>query len=175
MAEEKNKSTQDTETAKVSKKEDKQEESKTFKQEDVDKIIQDRLARAEEKWHEEQKSVLEKEREEAMKLAKLTAEEREIELTKKHQAEIQQKERELNIRENRLEAIEKLSQANIPVELVDYVVDEDKDKTDEKVEKFIENYKKSIEVTVADKLKGNPPKDVNVNSAAKTEKVITAF
>lgn len=148
---------------------------KSFTQEELDKIVQKRLAETKERFEKELKSTIAKEREEAERLAKLSAEEKEKELTSKQREEITQKERELAIRENKLNAIDKLVELGIPVKLVDFVVSDDATRTEEGINKLNEAWKEAISQSVADKLKGSSPKDFNVNSKKEVTKVVTAF
>jgi hypothetical protein len=181
MPKDEKKNTQEVDTPETSNNEEVQEDT-TFKQEDVDKIITERLAREREKWQKEVKELekekakeLEQEKKEIEKLANLSAKEREEELQKKYEEDLNKKELVLAERENRLEIIDKFSEAKVPLHLVDLVIDPDRDKTLEKAEQFIETYQKSVEVSVADKLKGSPPKDVKPNSKPTPKRVVTSF
>ena len=172
MADEKEKlSEQDTNV------QDKEETSggKSFTQDDLDRIVQKRLAENKEKFDKELKATIAKEREEAERLAKLSAEEKERELTERQKEMISQKEKELAIRENKLNAIDKLVELGIPVKLVDFVVTSDATQTEEGVNKLNEAWKEAISQSVADKLKGSSPKDLNVGSKKEVTKVVTAF
>lgn len=169
------KNTQDTNTPDVSKKEEKQEEVSFTEeqQEKVNELISSRLDRAEEKWkeklvklQEEAEQRVAKAKEEGEKLASLSAEEREKEVLEKQRVENEERERKLFRRENKLEAIALFSEAGVPIDLVDYVVDEDREKTLENAKKFIENYQGSLEKSVAKKLEGQPPKDVDNKKVA---------
>ena len=141
-------------------------------QEKVNELISSRLERAEKSWkskleklQQEAQLQIQKAKEEGERLAKLSAEEREKEVLEKQRQENEERERLLSMRENKLEAISIFSKANVPIELVDYVVDPDREKTLEKAELFIKNYQTSVEQTVAKKLEGEPPKDVNNKNA----------
>jgi hypothetical protein len=168
MSEDK-KNTQDTKTPEVSDKEVKTEEVSFTEeqQEKINELMTARLTRAEEQWKEKleklQKEAEErvaKAKEEGEKLAKLSAEEKEKELLKKQQKEAEEREKLLARRENKLDAIELFSSKEVPIDLVDYIVTTDKEETLKNAEKFIEEYKKSVEKSVALKLQGEPPKDV---------------
>jgi hypothetical protein len=174
MADEKEKKVKDTqevETPDTSTNEDKPEE-KTFTQAELDEILKKRLAReakdAEAKIKEAQS--------EAERLAKLSAEEKEKELVEKSKREMEAKMREVSVRENRLDAIELFNEAKVPINLVDYVVDEDKEKTLENAKVFSDMYNESVSKSVAEQLKGTPPKDISTNSKEQpAKKVVTAF
>ena len=108
--------------------------------------------------------------------AKLTEEEREKEAKSKREAELKQREDEITLRERRLEAQELLQAKNIPIDLVDFVVDLDANKTKDNIEKLAKTYNKSVESGVTDKLKGTPPVDFsNNNDIDKPKKFSGAF
>jgi hypothetical protein len=171
------KDTQDTETPEVSKKEeDKEEVSFTDEQQEkINELMTSRLSRAEEQWKEKLEKIqkeaeeqVAKAKEEGERLAKLSAKEKEEELLKKQKEESEKREKLLSQRENKLDAIALFSEKEVPTELVDYVVTTNKEETLENAERFIEKYKKSVEKTVAQKLEGKPPKDVEGEEAPKS-------
>lgn len=146
-------------------------EEKLLTQEQVDKVVAERLKRAETQMEAKIKEA----QAEAERLAKLSAEEKERELTAKYKEELDQKAKDVSIRENRLEAIEKFAEAKVPIELVSYVVRPDKDETLTEADKFIGTFTKLVAETVAEQLKGRAPKDISENSQAKETKVVRAF
>ena len=110
--------------------------------------------------------------------AQLTAEERESEAKAKRERELKEREDAITLRERRLIAQEMLTQKNIPIDLVDFVVDLDENKTKENIEKLAKTYNRSVENGVTDKLKGTPPTDfsnTNTNNTDKPKKVMSAF
>lgn len=149
---------------------------KTFTQADMDNLAG--KIRSEEKAKHEQAikdavagAIAEHERQ-----AKLTQEQRESEAKSKREAELKAREDDLTLRENRIKAQELLSQKNIPIDLVEFVVDLDESKTKENIEKLAKTYNKSVETGVTDKLKSTPPTDFsNSNSNDNTEKSKTTY
>lgn len=111
--------------------------------------------------------------------AKLTEEEREKEAKSKREAELKAREDEITLRERRLQAQELLQAKNIPIDLVDFVIDLDEAKTKDNIDKLVKVYNKSVENGVTDKLKGTPPKDFsnsnNNDNTDKPKKVSGAF
>lgn len=91
--------------------------------------------------------------------AKLTEAEREKEARTKREQELKQREDDITLRENRVKAQELLVKNNIPTDLVDFVVDLDATKMQEKIDTLAKTYNKSVETGITDKLKSNPPKD----------------
>lgn len=176
MEDNKNNSTQATNTANVATNEDKNA-GKTFSQTDMDNLAG--KIRSEEKAKNEQaiKEAVANALAEERRQAKLTEEEREKEAKSKREAELQERENNVTLRERRLQAQEMLIAKHIPIELVDFVVDLDENKTKDNVEKLAKTYNKSVENGVTDKLKGTPPKDFsNTNDETdKPKKVMSAF
>lgn len=110
--------------------------------------------------------------------AKLTEEEREKEARSKREAELKVREDDITLRERKLQAQELLNAKHIPIDLVDFVVDLDENKTKDNIEKLAKTYNKSVENGVTDKLKGTPPTDFsnsNNSNTDKPKKVMSAF
>lgn len=154
--------TQEVVTPTTSTNEDKG--GKTFTQEEVNDLISKRIndINSKNKKHTEEeikKAIAEYDRQ-----AKLSQEEREKELRAKRESELKDRENSITLRERRLLAKEELSKNNIPVELVDFVVSLDEDKTKLNIEKLASIYNKSIEAGITNKLKGKAPKDFSTNN-----------
>ena len=151
---------------------------KTFSQADMDNLAG--KIRGEEKRKTEQaiKDAVANALAEERRQAQLTAEERENEAKAKREAELKAREDGITLRERRLMAQELLSSKNIPIDLVDFVVDLDETKTKENIEKLAKTYSKSVENGVTDKLKGTPPTDFSNTTNTgpdKPKKVSSAF
>ena len=152
--------------------------TKYFSQEELNNIVSQRIKDVQAKQDETVKNAIAQAIAEERRQAKLTEEEREKEAKTKREAELKERENSLTLRERKLQAQELLSQKNIPIDLVDFVVDLDETKTKDNIEKLAKTYNKSVETGVTDKLKGNPPTDFsnsNNNTAEKTKKVYSAF
>lgn len=170
--------TQGTNTANVPTNEDNKAGSKMFSQTDMDNLAG--KIRGEEKAKNEQaiKDAVASAIAEYERKAKLTEEEREKEAKSKREAELKAREDNITLRERRLTAQELLKAKNIPIDLVDFVVDLDENKTKDNIEKLAKTYNKSVETGVTDKLKGTPPTDFsnsNKNNTDKPKKVMSAF
>lgn len=137
----------------------KNEEPKTFTQEELEKTLSERLKREREKAEKETAERLKKEREEWERQAKLSQEEKEAEERKKREAETSERERSIILRENRADARELLQEKNISADLVDFVVDVDPDKTKENINNLEKAFTKAVEAGIADRLKGETPKE----------------
>ena len=156
--------------AEEQKKADEAKNQKTFTQEDFDKQLSKTLAEKEAKLEKKLADKLKAEREEWERQAKLSAEEKEAEERKKREQETAAKERDITLRENRADARELLAEKNIPTTLVDFVVDVDADKTKENIDTLEKAYLEAVEKGVADKLKGDTPKDKSNNTGADVPK-----
>lgn len=150
---------------------------KTFSQADMDNLAG--KVRLEEKAKTEQaiKDAVAQAIAEERRQSQLTAEQRESEAKQKREAELKAREDDITLRERRLMAQEVLVSKNIPIDLVDFVVDLDESKTKDNIEKLAKTYSKSVENGVTDKLKGTPPTDFSNtnNNTDKPKKVMSAF
>ena len=156
-------------TADTGNKEDKNA-GKTFTQADMDNLAG--KVRLEEKAKNDQaiKDAVALAIAEERRQAKLTEDEREKEAKSKYEAQLKAREEEITLRERRLEAQELLSAKNIPIDLVDFVVDLDATKMEDKINTLAKTYNKSVETGVTDKLKGNPPKDFSNSNETGNDK-----
>lgn len=152
------KTTQSVDTANTGINED-NKAGKTFTQADMDNLAG--KIRGEEKVKNEQaiKDAVAQAIAEERRQAKLTEEQREKEAKSKYEANLKERENNITLRENRVKAQELLAKKNIPIDLVDFVVDLDATKMEENIDTLAKTYNKSVETGVTDKLKSDPPKD----------------
>lgn len=136
---------------------------KTFTQDELNDVVSNRLKAEKEKTEKATQAAIaeavRKATEEAERKAKLSSEEREKEEAAKRQHEFEKKELEVTIRERRIEAKSLMQEKNIPLELVDFIVDPDEKKTKENVETLEQAFNKAVEKAVSDKVAGKAPKD----------------
>lgn len=151
-------------------------DTKTFSQDDVNKIVSERIKRERESFEKNLTERLEKERAEAERLAKLSAAEKEQELRKKEAEKFEQQKREFTLKENRLEARIKLAELGLPNddEILSVIVREDIDATQASIVTLKTYIEKAVEDGVKAKLAGKTiPKDPtgnNSDSVAKERK-----
>jgi hypothetical protein len=143
-------------------------EAQKAEQERIDKIVSERLKRDREKQQKEFDEKLKTELAERDRLAKLSAEEKAAEESKKREQENSSRERDIILRENRADARELLQEKNISTDLVDFVVDVDADKTKENIENLEKAFLKAVEIGVAEKMKGKTPEDKSKPSTQTT-------
>ena len=165
--------TQDTDTSAVSKNE--VVEGKLFNQEQINEIISNKVKHLDKKYEERLREVINQERTEAERLAKLTAEEKEKELVSKYKAEIEAKEKALRKRELHLDATTLLNEKQLPIDLANFVIGDDIEITKTNIDKLEKMYKRAIEKGINEKLKGKPIEDYGSNGNKKTQEVISAF
>lgn len=165
--------TQDTDTSAVSENEVK--EGKLFTQEQLNEIISSKVKHLDKKYEERIREIVNKERIEADRLAKMTAEEKEKELISRYKNEIEAKEKALRIREAKLEATSLLNERQIPIDLADFVIDSDIEKMKTNIEKLEKMYKKAIEKGINEKLKGKPIEDFGKSNNQPAMEVTKAF
>jgi len=141
------------------------DKNKTFTQDDVNKLLQsetdkrvtEALKTAQAKWEKDFTEKLTKEKAEAERLAKLSADEKRTEELKKKNEEIASKETELRRRELKLDTISVLSEKQLPVDFADFLMGTDAEGTNENIKRFSEAFQKAVENSVNDRLKGKPP------------------
>ena len=128
------------------------------KEAEVQKRIDDAIAKAKDKWEKEYQKKAEDAKKEADRLSKLSEDERkkaELENTRK---ELEAKEKELQTKELKLEMVKVLSDRKIPVEFMDFLISEDSESTMKNITTFETALKKLVEAQVNEKLKGKAPK-----------------
>lgn len=140
-------------------------ESNTFTQEDLDRIAAKTREEEKKKAQKMVDQAVQKATEEAERRAKLSEEERAKELEEKRKQEFAEREKNVTLRENRAGAIEKFSELNLPVKMVDFVVDLDPESQETRIADFKEAYDAAVKEGVAEALKGKAPKDMNSNSS----------
>ena len=165
--------TQDTDTSAVSKNE--VSEGRLFNQEQVNDIVSSKVKQLDKRFEERMKEIINKERIEADRLAKMTAEEKEKELVSRYKSEIEAKEKALRIREAKLEATALLNEKQIPIDLADFVLDSDIETMKTNIEKLDKTYKKAVEKGINEKLKGKPIEDFGKPNIKPAMEVNQAF
>lgn len=139
---------------------------KTYTQEELDKLLQsetdkrvtEALKTSRAKWEEEYKEKLEKEKKEAERLANLSAAEKEKELLKQQQEQLEEKEKAIRLRELQLDTINVLAEEKLPVGFAEFLIKNDAETTNKNIKKFKEEWQKALSQAVDEKIKGTSPK-----------------
>ena len=134
------------------------ERAKTFTQDDVNRIIQDRLAKERQKWEKEFEAKLTEAKTEAEKLAKMNAEQKAEYERKKREEELAKREAEITRRELRATALETLAEKGLPKQLADILVYTDAEACQKSIENVEKVFREAVEAAVNERLKGEPPK-----------------
>lgn len=132
-----------------------------FTQEDMDRVISERLKKAEAKKQGEIDAAVQRAIADYERKAKMTEAERVAEASKQREDELTKRETELAIRENRNHAIEELTKKKIPTSLVDYIATADPEQTDENIANFERDWSRALAEAVKDAAKGSAPRDLS--------------
>ena len=143
-------------------------------QSEVDKRVTDALKTAKTKWQSEYEAKLEAEKDEAARLAKMSAEEREKVQSEKRQKEFDDERAKFNAERLEFECTKLLAADNLPVEFSSMLTGTDADTTKKNIETFKGAFNKAIEAAVTERLKGKPPK-MSSDPDKKTDPFLSGF
>ena len=127
---------------------------KTFTQEEVDKIVNKRLARE----RKDIEAKIEAERAEAERLAKLSEAERQKAMFEKQVAEFEATKRAFEQEKLLNETSKQLASKNLPIEFAEMLKAQDAESTFENIKIFEAKFNEAVERLVNERLKGNTPK-----------------
>ena len=127
---------------------------KTFTQEEVDKIVNKRLARE----RKDIEAKIEAERAEAERLAKMSEAEKQQALFKKQVAEFEATKRAFEQEKLLNETSKQLASKNLPIEFAEMLKAGDAESTFENIKIFEAKFNEAVERLVNERLKGNTPK-----------------
>lgn len=126
---------------------------KTFTQEELEKILEKRLAREKKNLAEK----IEAERQEAEKLAKMSEREKQQALLDKREKALAEREAALEKANLLNETTKQLSSKNLPIEFADYLIADDAENTFNRISEFESKWNTALEIAVNERLKGNVP------------------
>mgnify|MGYP000913116194 CR=1 FL=1 len=147
---------QDKDSSKDTSK-DSSKDKKTLTQDEVNAIIQARLATEKAKWEEDFKAKLGEAITEAEKLARMNAEQKAEYERQKKETELANREAEITRRELRAQALEALAEKGLPKQLADILVYTDAQSTNDSIVAVEKVFRAAVEAGVNERLKGNPP------------------
>lgn len=133
-------------------------ESKTYSQEEVEKLIQSEADRRVNQALTKKEREMSKKLSEAEKLAKMSEEDKFRYQLEQKEAELAAKEREFVIRDNKIAAMKVLSDKQIAADLVDFVVHEDADVMKQNIDRIDRFIKQSVAEQVKTRLASPTPK-----------------
>lgn len=133
-------------------------ETKTYTADEVEKLLQAETDRRVTQAMKKAKRENEKAVREAERLASMSEEERQKEKIKELEKTLAEREREINIRENKISCIAEMEKRNIPTALVDFIVSDDADKMLENLGIFEKTLNKMVNDEVNKRLTSTSPK-----------------
>lgn len=141
------------------------EETKTYTDEELQKLLQSetdkRVSEAiktrEENWKKEFEQKLEAEMSEAERLASMSAEERAKAEFEKEKEEWLKEKSTFEKEKMKLEATKLLNSEGLPITFVDYVVGDTAEDVQENIKVFKDEWTKSLDEAVTERLKGRTP------------------
>lgn len=139
-----------------------------FTQEDVDRIVQGRVAKAEKAW----KKQLEDEKTEAEKLAGMSEKDKKKYQEEKRIRDLDEREAAITRRELTAQAKIQLADKGIPTELAEILNLTDADSCKKSIDIVEKAFQSAVEKAVEQKLKGgNPPKKAKDDQTSEAEQV----
>ena len=136
-------------------------ETKTYTQEEVDKLLQAEADRRVTSALKKQKAEFEREKLESEKLRDMDeAQRKEYEYEKKV-AELEAREKEFNIAQNKLEASKIMAEHGLPISFVDYIVAEDAETMMQNITTFETQWKAAIADEVQQRMASPAPRGSN--------------
>lgn len=142
------------------------DQKKTYSQEEFDKALQSETDRrvnkametAKAKWQEEMSEKIKSERDEAARLAKMSADERAKAEFEGEKAAFEAERKKYNADKLEFETTKLLAAEGLPVAFAKLLCGSDAESTKANIEGFKTEYAKAIETAVSDRLKSSPPK-----------------
>lgn len=129
---------------------------KTFTQEELNDIVEKRIAREKAK-QDELKKQAELEKKQAEELAKLSAEERAKKEFEFEQEEFKKQQQEFYRERLELQTTKELDERDLPVSFAKYVIGEDAESTQERINEFEGLWEKELERRRVDAMRGKTP------------------
>ncbi|MDQ8821289.1 DUF4355 domain-containing protein [Streptococcus ruminantium] len=130
---------------------------KTYTQAEVTEMIQQNVNRAVAKAHKDAEEQFQNKQDEAKKLAKMNAEDKQKYQLDKREQELADREAELSKRELTAEAKSILSERGLPVELVDVVNLADADSVRDSIDAIQKSWEAAVQKGIAGRTKGSAP------------------
>ena len=149
----------DGNTTKTEEGDVKNSSERTFTQEDLGKQLSLERNKLREQFEKEKQDALNLAKSEWERQAKLTEEERATEAQKTKEEAIAKREREVTLRERRVEAITLLTEKNLPATFVEFVLDENAEQMTSKINALAKTWSDELKKTVKDVVSGATPED----------------
>ena len=127
-------------------------------QAEFDRRVQKALETAKGNWEKDKAAEMEAAKQEAARLAKMTADEKAEHERQKREKDLTDREKAVTVRELKAEALSILAEKGLPSGLADVLDYADADKCKASIEAVEKAFQQSVEASVNEKLKGKPPK-----------------
>jgi len=124
---------------------------------ELDRILGERLSKAQSKWEKEFQTKLESAKTEAEKLAKMNADQKAEYERQKHEDDLAKRENDITRRELRASALETLAEKGLPKTLADILVFTSAETTSASLDAVEIAFRESVEAGVNDRLRSDPP------------------
>lgn len=144
-------------------------------QTEIDRILGERLGKAQSKWEKDYQTKLDEAKTEAEKLAKMNAEQKAEYEKKKQDDALAKRESEITRRELRATALESLAEKGLPKTLADILDYADADSTNKSIETVEKAFRDTVEAAVNERLKGTPPKGGSGSANSVTNEISEIF
>lgn len=145
------------------------EEVKTYTQEEVDALLQKEADRRVTSALKKQAEKFEREKAESEKLRDMDEQQRKEYEYEKKVKELEDKEREFNLMQNKLEASKIMGEHGLPVSFVDYIVAEDAETMMANITNFETQWKAAVADAVSARIAQPAPKGSNVSQTGLTK------
>jgi len=154
----------------------KENQPQTFNQEQVDKILSERLERESKKFDKSLAEKLTVAQQDWEMKSKLSQEQKEKLLREEQEIAFNIEKTKLGLRENRIFAKEKLIELDLSTEFIEFLLNPDQELMEVNINKFKTQFNIAVEIAVQAKLKGKTPTDSsnNANNSDKS-KVVRTF
>jgi len=126
-------------------------------QSEADKRVSEALKTSKQKWEKEVSEKIQKEREEAERLATMNEEERQKAIAAKREAELNERETSLKRKEMELEAVKILDEKGLPVKFARTLIGTNADTTMTNISDFEKEWNAALDKKVAERLKSKTP------------------
>ena len=147
--------------AQAGEEEDDKYKVATLTEDEVNRIVKQRLAREKKKW--------EKDHTEAERLQKMTDDEKKQYEEDKRKEDLDNREAAITRRELTAIAKEQLNAAGVPADMADFIDYTDADTVNESVKRLSKAFKGAVQQSVDDRLKGKAPLDKAKNTVLTAE------
>lgn len=154
-------------TEEVNQDVDQEEETevKTFTQDEVNKLIADRVAREKKNAQKDIEQAIEDTKKEAKRLSELSKEERDSEEYEKLKQELADNKAKVARMELESDTIENLKEEGLPIEFKSFLIGENAESTLENINLFKPLFLDAVQAEVEKRLKGRTPKGSNTLTA----------